>query len=195
MPWCATSTSKPRKHEVKRSMSIIEPKIDVLLDRTDNDRFLLCALASKRAHDINDMMRGQRDRAIQLQTAVEIARAADKKPLSLAFNEIARGEVSYDPNSIDIKNHKGSAVLRTAEPVDAAKPRSARSCRSKHSSRTEVRFGMLSRQSRAPRGFSLTYNANRRACFRALRELSDLLGWRPRPRGPFEPANPGDSHD
>ena len=44
-------------------MSIIEPKIDVLLDRTDNDRFLLCALASKRAHDINDMMRGQRDRA------------------------------------------------------------------------------------------------------------------------------------
>ena len=28
-------------------MSIIEPKIDVLLDKTDNDRFLLCALASK----------------------------------------------------------------------------------------------------------------------------------------------------
>ena len=105
MPWCATSTSKPRKHEVKRSMRIVSKKIDVLLDRTDNDRFLLCALASKRAHDINDMMRGQRDRAIQLQTAVEIARAADKKPLSLAFNEIARGEVSYDPNSIDIKNH------------------------------------------------------------------------------------------
>ena len=68
-------------------MSIIEPKIDVLLDRTDNDRFLLCALASKRAHDINDMMRGQRDRAIQLQTAVEIARAADTKPLSMAFSE------------------------------------------------------------------------------------------------------------
>ena len=81
-------------------MSIIEPKIDVLLNETDNDRFLLCALASKRAHDINDMMRG-----IQLQTAVEIARAADKKPLSLAFNEIARGEVSYDPNSIDVNYH------------------------------------------------------------------------------------------
>ena len=80
-------------------MSIIEPKIDVLLDKTDNDRFLLCALASKRAHDINDMMRGQRDRAIQLQTAVEIARAAD------AFGEVARGEVSYDPASIDVKNH------------------------------------------------------------------------------------------
>ena len=53
-------------------MSIIEPKIDVLLDQTDNDRFLLCALASKRAHDINDMMRGQRERAIELSSAVEI---------------------------------------------------------------------------------------------------------------------------
>ena len=86
-------------------MSIIEPRIDVLLDQTDNDRFLLCSLASKRAHDINDMLRGQRDRAIQLQTAVEIARASDKKPLSIAFNEISRGDISYDPSSIDVKYH------------------------------------------------------------------------------------------
>lgn len=86
-------------------MSIIEPRIDTLLEETNNDRFLLSSIAAKRAHDINDMMRGQRDRAIQLQTAVEIARAADKKPLSLAFNEIARGEVSFDPQSIDLKTH------------------------------------------------------------------------------------------
>ena len=86
-------------------MSIIEPKIDTLLEKTDNDRFLLCALASKRAHDINDMMRGQRDRAIQLQTAVEIARAADKKPLTIAFNEVSRGDISYDPATIDVHNH------------------------------------------------------------------------------------------
>ena len=51
------------------------------------------------------MLRGQRDRAIQLQTAVEIARASDKKPLSIAFSEIARGDVSYNPESIDVKNH------------------------------------------------------------------------------------------
>lgn len=86
-------------------MSIIEPRINDLLNKTDNDRFLLCALASKRAHDINDMMHGQRERAIELQSAVEIARAADKKPLSIAFAEIARGDVSYDPESIDVKNH------------------------------------------------------------------------------------------
>lgn len=85
-------------------MSIIDPKIDVLLDEGDNDRFLLCSLASKRAHDINDMMRGQRDRAIET-SAVEIAKANDKKPLSMAFAEIARGEVSYDPETIDISAH------------------------------------------------------------------------------------------
>lgn len=83
-------------------MSIISPDIDILLEDANNDRFLLCTMASKRAHDINDMMCGQRNRAIQLQTAIEIARAADMKPLSMAFNEIARGDVSYDPASIDL---------------------------------------------------------------------------------------------
>lgn len=86
-------------------MSIIEPKIDVLLDQADNDRFLLCSLASKRAHDINDMLRGQRDRALQLQNAAEIAKKADKKPLTIAFEEIADSDVSYDSESIDVKYH------------------------------------------------------------------------------------------
>ncbi len=86
-------------------MSITDPKIDVLLDATDNDRFLLCSLASKRARDINDMMRGQRNRAIALSSAVEIARANNLKPLSLAFSEIAREEVSCDSDTIDIHQH------------------------------------------------------------------------------------------
>ena len=86
-------------------MSLIEPKIDVLLDQTDDDRFLLCALASKRAHDINEMMRGQRNRAIPLQTAVDIAKANNRRPLSIAFDEISRGDVSYDPATIDVHNH------------------------------------------------------------------------------------------
>ena len=86
-------------------MSLIEPKIDVLLDQTDDDRFLLCALASKRAHDINEMMRSQRNRAIQLQTAVDIAKANNRRPLSIAFDEISRGDVSYDPATIDVHNH------------------------------------------------------------------------------------------
>lgn len=83
-------------------MSIIKPDIDVLLNDCENDRFLLCTVASKRAHDINDMMCGQRDRAIQLETALEIATAANVKPLSMAFNEIARDDISFDPSSIDL---------------------------------------------------------------------------------------------
>lgn len=86
-------------------MSIIEPKIEELLECADNDRFLLCSVASKRAHDINDMMRGQRDRAMAMQTAIEIARANDVKPLSMAFEEVSRGDVGCDPTSIDIKSH------------------------------------------------------------------------------------------
>ncbi len=84
-------------------MSLIEPKIDELLERADNDRFLLCTVAAKRARDINDMMRGQRDRAAAQSLSVQVARAADKKPLSLAFAEIADGDVSYDPATIDLK--------------------------------------------------------------------------------------------
>ena len=76
-------------------MSIIKPRINDLLDKTDGDRFMLCSVASKRAQDISDMMRGQRDRAIELQSAVEIAKAADKKPLSIAFDEVANGDVSF----------------------------------------------------------------------------------------------------
>lgn len=85
-------------------MSIIKPDIDILLEDANNDRFLLCTMAAKRAHDINDMMCGQRNRAIQLQSAIEIARAVDMKPLTMAFNEIARDDVSYDPSSIASDN-------------------------------------------------------------------------------------------
>ena len=86
-------------------MSLIEPKIEELLAETDQDRFLLCSVASHRAHDINDMLRNQRDRAIQLQTAVEVARASKKKPLSIAFDEISKEEVSFDPSTIDAQAH------------------------------------------------------------------------------------------
>lgn len=77
-------------------MSIVEPRIDNLLDKTEEDKYLLCALSSKRSRDINDMMRGQRDRAAAVQSVSEIAEFAGRKPLSLAMEEIARGEVSYD---------------------------------------------------------------------------------------------------
>jgi len=77
-------------------MPLTQPLIDELLEKTDNDKYLLCAVASERACDINDMMRGQRDRAIALQSASQIAQFAGRKPLSLAMEEIERGEIGYD---------------------------------------------------------------------------------------------------
>ena len=82
-------------------MSIIEPRIDTLLEKTDEDKYLLCAISSKRSRDINDMMRGQRDRAAAVQSVSEIAEFAGRKPLSLAMEEIARGEISYDKESFE----------------------------------------------------------------------------------------------
>lgn len=84
-------------------MSIIEPNINDLLDNTEYDRFLLCSVASRRAHDINEMMRGQRSRALEMETALEIARANNRKPLSIAFQEVADGTVSYDPDTLDLE--------------------------------------------------------------------------------------------
>jgi DNA-directed RNA polymerase subunit omega len=77
-------------------MSLMQPPIDELLDKSNNDKYLLCAIASERARDINDMMRGQRDRAIALQSATQIAQLAGRKPLSLAMEEIYRNEVGFD---------------------------------------------------------------------------------------------------
>ncbi|MCL2757689.1 MAG: DNA-directed RNA polymerase subunit omega [Coriobacteriia bacterium] len=77
-------------------MSLMHPSIDDLLEKTENDKYLLCAVASERARDINDMMRGQRDRAIALQSATQIAQLAGRKPLSLAMEEIERDEIGYD---------------------------------------------------------------------------------------------------
>lgn len=86
-------------------MSVVEPKIDELLDKTDNDRFLLCAEAAKRAEDIDDMMHGQHVRALSVDAAVELARANHNRPLSMAFEEIHRGDVTPNPESIDITAH------------------------------------------------------------------------------------------
>ena len=86
-------------------MSVVEPKIDELLEKADNDRFLLCAEAAKRAEDIDEMMHGQHVRALSVDAAVELARANHNRPLSMAFEEIHRGEIKPDPETIDIKAH------------------------------------------------------------------------------------------
>jgi DNA-directed RNA polymerase subunit omega len=77
-------------------MSLMQPPIDELLKKANDDKFLLCSLTSERARDINDMMHGLRDRAIALESATQIAQLSGRKPLSVAMDEVYRCEVSYD---------------------------------------------------------------------------------------------------
>lgn len=78
-------------------MSVIKPQIDSLLEKTDNNRFLLAALASKRACDINNMLRGQHSRVLQVQEVDDITIAlSGKDTISMAMEEIVDGDISYD---------------------------------------------------------------------------------------------------
>ena len=80
-------------------MSVAQPEIDQLLSQVDN-KFTLCTIASKRARQINDMIHGVRDQALQAMATSEIAKLTSAKPLSLAMDEIARGDVLPDDPSL-----------------------------------------------------------------------------------------------
>jgi DNA-directed RNA polymerase subunit omega len=76
-------------------MSVINPPIDVLLATVDS-KYTLCIVASKRARQINDMIHGVRDQALLTMPTSEIAKLTSTKPLSLALEEIANGDVAYE---------------------------------------------------------------------------------------------------
>ena len=78
-------------------MSVVKPPIDDLLKKTDNNRFLLAALASKRACDINSMLRGQHSRVLAVQAVDDITIAlSGQDSISMAMEEIVDGDISYD---------------------------------------------------------------------------------------------------
>ncbi|MCL2680209.1 MAG: DNA-directed RNA polymerase subunit omega [Coriobacteriia bacterium] len=76
-------------------MSIVNPEIDVLLEKVDS-KFTLCTLAAKRACQINDMVHGVREQALSAMATSEIAKLTSAKPLALAMDEIAGGDVSAE---------------------------------------------------------------------------------------------------
>ncbi|TLM88527.1 MAG: DNA-directed RNA polymerase subunit omega [Actinobacteria bacterium] len=76
-------------------MSVIEPKIDTLLATVDS-KYTLCIVSAKRARQINDMIHGVRDQALGLMPTSEIAKLSSTKPLSLALEEIGKGDVAYE---------------------------------------------------------------------------------------------------
>lgn len=78
-------------------MSVIKPKIDDLLDKTDNNRFLLASVASKRACDINSMLREQHSRVLAVQDIDDITIAmSGKDSISMAMEEIVDGNISFE---------------------------------------------------------------------------------------------------
>ena len=78
-------------------MSVIKPQIDVLLEKTEKNRFLLASLASKRACDINNMVRGQHSRVLAVQDIDDITIAlSGRDSISMAMEEIIDGDISFD---------------------------------------------------------------------------------------------------
>ncbi len=74
---------------------VIQPEIDTLLSKVDS-KYTLCIVAAKRARQINDMVHGVRDQALLTMAAPQIASITSTKPLTLALEEIAEGDVSYE---------------------------------------------------------------------------------------------------
>lgn len=116
-------------------MSVVNPTIDELLAVTDENRFLLCEMAARRACDINDMMRNQHNRAEQLADIEDVTMyMSDEEghapnPLSIAFSEIApkrdeegaivsAGPLSFDQASLDA----ALGVSRDEEAPEAERP-------------------------------------------------------------------------
>jgi len=74
---------------------VIQPEIDVLLSKVDS-KYTLCTVSAKRARQINDMLHGVRDQALLTMSATQIAQITSTKPLTLAMEEIAAGDVGYE---------------------------------------------------------------------------------------------------
>ncbi|WP_073294918.1 DNA-directed RNA polymerase subunit omega [Parolsenella massiliensis] len=83
-------------------MSVIKPEIDDLLEQTEHNPFLLCSVASKRACDINNMLRGQHLRVTAIQDVDDITTVVSgQDTTSIAMDEIANGTLGYVKEDFD----------------------------------------------------------------------------------------------
>lgn len=89
-------------------MSITKPEINELLEKTEHNPFLLCSIASKRACDINNMLRGQHLRVTAIQDFDDITTVVSgKDSVSIAMDEIQDGTLSFVQDEFD-EEIKGS---------------------------------------------------------------------------------------
>lgn len=83
-------------------MSVIKPEIDDLLEKTEHNPFLLCSVASKRACDINNMLRGQHLRVTAIQDVDDITTiVSGQDTTTIAMEEIANGTLGYVKEDFD----------------------------------------------------------------------------------------------
>ena len=83
-------------------MSVIKPEIDDLLEKTEHNPFLLCSVASKRACDINNMLRGQHLRVTAIQDVDDITTVVSGQDTpTIAMEEIANGTLGYVKEDFD----------------------------------------------------------------------------------------------
>jgi len=83
-------------------MPVTRPEIDALLEKTEQNPFLLCALASKRACDINNMIRGQHHRVTAIQDFDDITTIiSGKDTVSIAMDEIESGILGFVKEDFD----------------------------------------------------------------------------------------------
>ena len=95
-------------------MSVIKPEIDVLLEKTEHNPFLLCSVASKRACDINNLLRGQHLRVMASQDVDDITTIlSGQDSTSIAMNEIADDTLGYVKEDFDeaIKDTNADQVV------------------------------------------------------------------------------------
>lgn len=83
-------------------MAITSPEIDTLLAKTEHNPFLLCSIASKRACDINNMLRGQHLRVTAIQDFDDITTVASgEDTVSIAMQEINDDVLSFVAEDFD----------------------------------------------------------------------------------------------
>lgn len=92
-------------------MDITSPEIDELLHKTEENPFLLCSIASKRAADINTMLHGQRTRAGSDATSMDLVTSiiSGEDPITIALDEIMDGTLSYNKQEFDAELAEGDA--------------------------------------------------------------------------------------
>ena len=83
-------------------MSVTKPEIDNLLEKTEHNPFLLCSIASKRACDINNMVRGQHLRVAAVQEFDDITTVVSgEDSISIAMQEVNDDVLSYVKDEFD----------------------------------------------------------------------------------------------